>query len=135
MNEPALRALLAEAGLRVTRPRLAVLQALASQAQPVDAMWLHRRLRDHEARIGLGTVYRALRDLERLALASVSATPHGRLRWRLAAPPPSLPALPADASLPGSTAVAALAEQAARLGYHLVPMAHAAGTVLPQETP
>lgn len=123
MNAAALRALFADSALRVTRPRLAVVAALQRQRAPIDAQRLHAELRGADARTSLGTVYRTLRELERLALVDVQVAPHGRLRWRLREAMPPFPALPADASAQGPSPVARLAEQAARLGYRLIPLA------------
>lgn len=51
---------LADAGLRVTRQRLRVLEELAREPHDVTAQELHRRLRASGERIGLATVYRTL---------------------------------------------------------------------------
>jgi Fur family ferric uptake transcriptional regulator len=51
---------LADAGLRVTRQRLRVLEELAREPHDVTAQELHRRLRAGGERIGLATVYRTL---------------------------------------------------------------------------
>jgi Fur family ferric uptake transcriptional regulator len=51
---------LADAGLRVTRQRLRVLEELAREPHDLTAQDLFRRLRDDGEKIGLATVYRTL---------------------------------------------------------------------------
>jgi hypothetical protein len=138
VSESQRRDWLHQVGLRATRPRLAVLQAMQMQAAAVDAMALQRQVLTLAARVSLGTVYRTLREFERLACVEVQVAPHGRLQWRLLplsaatprrfgptaarpSPAPPSPAKPAPASRQDIHAVQRLAEQAARLGYHLVP--------------
>jgi len=58
-----LEAVLRGAGLRLTAPRLAVLQAIAGAADSVTAQELHYRMRSGGARTGLTTVYRTLSAL------------------------------------------------------------------------
>ncbi len=118
------RAWLSGHGLRVTRPRLAVLQALHRHGEPLDAISLHRQIMPLLARVSLGTVYRTLRELEQRDAVQVQVAPHGRLHWQLRsrADTPT-PASPAAASAQSPDAVQALAAQAARLGYRLVPLA------------
>lgn len=59
-RQPRLLERLSDAGLRVTRQRLRVLEELAREPHDVTAQELHRRLREHGERIGLATVYRTL---------------------------------------------------------------------------
>lgn len=54
------RDVLAVAGLRVTRQRLAVLDRLAGSERALTAGAVHRDLRDAGLRVGLTTVYRTL---------------------------------------------------------------------------
>lgn len=56
-------AALARAGLRVTRQRLAVLEALEGRPDSVTAQELHHELRDSGGSAGLATVYRTLASL------------------------------------------------------------------------
>lgn len=148
MSEPLLRAWLRRVGLRATRPRLAVLQAMQAHAEALDAMALHRQVLALSARVSLGTVYRTLRDFERLGCVEVRIAPHGRLQWQLrplaatparrigpARPTPFFPAQPASASRQDLHAVQRLAEQAARLGYHLVPATAPAPAPFVQDSP
>lgn len=58
-----LRASLEAAGLRVTRQRLAVLEALSGRSDAVTAQELHHGLRTDERSPGLATVYRTLTAL------------------------------------------------------------------------
>jgi Fur family ferric uptake transcriptional regulator len=55
-----LSARLTGVGIRPTRQRLRVLEALARESDDATAQALHRRLVDGGERIGLATVYRAL---------------------------------------------------------------------------
>jgi Fur family transcriptional regulator, ferric uptake regulator len=59
-RQPRLFERLADAGLRVTKQRVRVLEELAREPHDVTAQELHRRLRDDGERIGLATVYRTL---------------------------------------------------------------------------
>ena len=58
-----LRALLQQSGVRVTRQRLLVLDALAREPHDATAQQLHERLRGAGRPIGLATVYRTLKSL------------------------------------------------------------------------
>ena len=73
-------------GLAVTAPRRAVLRALLER-DGVDAVELLQHARAHHAGTSVGTVYRFMRELERLGLVRAEAQPHGRLRWHAHAPP------------------------------------------------
>jgi Fur family transcriptional regulator, ferric uptake regulator len=59
-RQPRLLERLSDAGLRVTRQRLRVLEELAREPHDVTAQELHHRLREQGERIGLATVYRTL---------------------------------------------------------------------------
>jgi Fur family ferric uptake transcriptional regulator len=54
---------LERAGLRVTRQRLAVLEALQGRTEAVTAQDLHQELRTQERSPGLATIYRTLSSL------------------------------------------------------------------------
>jgi Fe2+ or Zn2+ uptake regulation protein len=85
MTEPGrLEARCRAAGLRLTAPRRALLDALRRADATVDAVALLQAAQRQHAELRLGTVYRFLRELERLGLAHAEAQPHGRMRWRLA---------------------------------------------------
>jgi Fur family ferric uptake transcriptional regulator len=58
-----LRALLQRSGLRATRQRLLVLDALAGEPHDATAQQIHERLRGAGTPIGLATVYRTLKSL------------------------------------------------------------------------
>ena len=74
-GEGPLAARLHEAGLKASRSRLAVLEALAAEPNDATAQEIHRRLVDSGRRIGLATVYRALAALSGAGV--VDALPHG----------------------------------------------------------
>ena len=61
VRQPRVFERLADAGLRVTKQRVRVLEELAREPHDVTAQELHRRLRDDGERIGLATVYRTRR--------------------------------------------------------------------------
>lgn len=82
-------------GLSITTPRRAVLRTLLEQ-DGMDAVALLQRARTHHAGTSVGTVYRFMRELERLGLAHAKAQAHGRMRWYLGV----APAPAASSSLP-----------------------------------
>ena len=55
-------------GLRLTRPRLAVLEVLAASSEHLKVAEVHRRARRIDSRIGLASVYRTMVLLERLRI-------------------------------------------------------------------
>ncbi len=67
MEEKVLR----DAGLRVTRQRTAVLEALRERTEALSAQDLYMEFRAHGDPIGLSTVYRALESLEEAGLLDV----------------------------------------------------------------
>ena len=75
--------LLAATGLRVTRQRRQVLEALAGERDDATAQQIHARLRRSGERIGLATVYRTLALLSELGVVDVLAHSHGELCYRL----------------------------------------------------
>ena len=110
--------MLAQAGLRATPPRLAIWQVLHEADDEPDAVEVLRRAQSLEPRTSLGTVYRFLRELELLGLASCHAVPHERARWQLGTGPARNGEAPRD-----SASIAAVAKLAAAFGYMLVPTA------------
>ncbi|MFD6437190.1 Fur family transcriptional regulator, partial [Streptomyces venezuelae] len=58
-------------GVRRTRQRDAVLETLGERAEFVSAQELHALLAGSERAVGLTTVYRALRELDRAGLVDV----------------------------------------------------------------
>ena len=60
--------LLRSRGLRATRQRLLVLDELDNSQEHLDAVSLHQRVRTHDNKIGLATVYRTLALLKDLGL-------------------------------------------------------------------
>ncbi len=78
--------LLAEAGLRATPRRLAVLDCLGRAGRPLSAGEVHRRVRPRQP-LDRVTAYRVLEDLGRAGLvARIEAGPRGR-RYHLLNPP------------------------------------------------
>lgn len=73
-------------GLLVTVPRKAILTALLEQEGSFDAVALLQYARMHYPGVSMGTVYRFMRELEKLGLAQARAQAHGRIRWRLSEP-------------------------------------------------
>jgi len=104
---------LAQAGLRATPPRLAIWQVLHEANDEPDAVDLLRRAQSLEPRTSLGTVYRFLREMELLGMATAAPVTHGRARWRLARP--------GEMTVPsGEPVLQAIEKLAAAFGYHLV---------------
>lgn len=74
-------------GLLVTVPRKAILTALLEQEGSCDAVALLQYARMHYPGVSMGTVYRFMRELEKLGFAQARAQAHGRIRWRLCESP------------------------------------------------
>ncbi len=84
-REPASRAYeqaLQRAGLRVTKQRLAVMQALEGRTEAVTAQDLHHEFRAHRGAPGLATVYRTLASLARAGVID-TFTQDGEQAYRL----------------------------------------------------
>jgi Fur family transcriptional regulator, ferric uptake regulator len=77
---------LAEAGVRPTRQRLLVLEALEAEPHDATAQELHARLRKHGERVGLATVYRTLSLLSRKHVVDELSHRVGESCYRLCAP-------------------------------------------------
>lgn len=75
----------APAGLRSTRQRAAVLEALRECDGFVSAQDLHARLAAGAHRVGLSTVYRTLQALASAAEIDAIATTEGEARYRACA--------------------------------------------------
>ncbi len=84
MNEIA--SMLAEAGLRPTRQRTAVAEALARSGRPVTAQALHARLTRSRPGPGLATVYRTVQALAEAGLARTFPAGDGELAYKLCDP-------------------------------------------------
>jgi Fur family transcriptional regulator, ferric uptake regulator len=80
---PEASELLAAKGLRVTRQRRQVLEALAGERDDATAQQIHARLRDRGQAIGLATVYRTLALLGELGVVDSLAHTPGELCYRL----------------------------------------------------
>lgn len=59
----ALQQKLKQAGLRVTRPRLAILSLWAQQSKNLSVKQIYRHLNLQQQQLSLATVYRVVRDL------------------------------------------------------------------------
>jgi Fur family ferric uptake transcriptional regulator len=55
---------LRDAGLRITRPRKAILRLLCSQGDHPDAVEIYRRAKEADASVSLATVYRTMKVLQ-----------------------------------------------------------------------
>jgi Fur family transcriptional regulator, ferric uptake regulator len=78
-----LGAVLASGGLRVTRQRLLVLEALAAEPHDATAQQIHERLRAAGEPIGLATVYRTLGSLSDAGAVDTLAHRRGEACFRL----------------------------------------------------
>ena len=82
MLETAQR-LLTDHGVRPTRQRLAVLEALAAETNDATAQQLHGRLQSRGERIGLATVYRTLALLSERGIVDALMHHAGEACYRL----------------------------------------------------
>lgn len=80
------RAVPAMPGLRPTRQRRAILQAVADEQQPVSAQDLHARLRRAGEPAGLATVYRTLQALADSGVLRTFQTPTGEVAYKVCEP-------------------------------------------------
>lgn len=74
---------LAQRGIRSTRQRVEVLQALASEPNDATAQEIHQSLRASGQRIGLATVYRTLALLSRAGVVDALMHRPGEVCYRL----------------------------------------------------
>ncbi len=79
-------ALLEASGIRVTRARALVLEALAAEPNDATAQEIHFRLRDRGHRVGLATVYRTLAVLGEHGVVDALVHRAGEACYRLCAP-------------------------------------------------
>jgi Fur family ferric uptake transcriptional regulator len=77
--------LLAARGIRSTRQRLLVLEALASEPNDATAQQIHAQLRDQGHRVGLATVYRTLSVLSDNSVVDELTHRPGETCYRLCA--------------------------------------------------
>lgn len=73
--------LLASRGVRLTRPRRAVLNVVAAERQPLSVAEIHARLRCQA--VNLGSVYRMVALLCRLDIMQLAETSRGTQRFEL----------------------------------------------------
>jgi Fur family transcriptional regulator, ferric uptake regulator len=81
-----LTARLTDAGVRPTPQRLLVLETLAAEPHDATAQEIYARLREGRMRVGLATVYRALRVLKGRGLVDELSHRTGESCYRLCAP-------------------------------------------------
>jgi Fur family transcriptional regulator, ferric uptake regulator len=81
-----LTARLTDAGVRPTPHRLLVLETLAAEPHDATAQEIHARLRESENRVGLATVYRALRVLKGRGVVDELSHRTGESCYRLCTP-------------------------------------------------
>ena len=79
-------AVLEEAGLRPTRQRVAIVEAMDESGRPVTAQVLHARLLRPGRGPGLATIYRTLQALERAGSARAFPAGEGELSYKLCDP-------------------------------------------------
>jgi Fur family transcriptional regulator, ferric uptake regulator len=85
-GEPDLVERLTAAGVRPTAQRLLVLETLAAEPHDATAQEIHARLREGRNRVGLATVYRALRVLKGRGVVDELSHRMGESCYRLCAP-------------------------------------------------
>jgi Fe2+ or Zn2+ uptake regulation protein len=68
-------------GVRLTRQRLAIIEALRSTTHHPDAQWVHDQVRTTLPRVSLGTIYRNLDFLRRQGLILQIATKDSAARF------------------------------------------------------
>jgi len=73
-------------GLRPTRQRRAILQAVAAEDRPVSAQDLHAELRRAGESAGLATVYRTLQALADAGVLRTFSTPSGEVAYKVCEP-------------------------------------------------
>jgi Fur family ferric uptake transcriptional regulator len=79
-------AMLAEAGLRATRQRVAIVHAIERTGRPVTAQALHAKLNRPGRGPGLATIYRTLQALERAGFARTFPAGEGESSYKLCHP-------------------------------------------------
>lgn len=79
-------AVLGLAGLRPTRQRRAILEAMEGAGRPVTAQSLHARMQRGRSGPGLATVYRTLQALAQAGLATTFPGGEGEVAYKLCEP-------------------------------------------------
>ena len=79
------RQLLVASGIRPTRQRLLVLEALAAEPNDATAQEIHGRLRERGEQVGLATVYRTLAVLSEYAIVDALMHRQGEACYRFCA--------------------------------------------------
>jgi Fur family ferric uptake transcriptional regulator len=78
--------MLADAGLRATRQRTAIVRAMEREGRPVTAQSLHARLAKPRKGPGLATIYRTLQALAQAGFARTFPAGEGELSYKLCDP-------------------------------------------------
>lgn len=78
-----LKQILKQANLRLTKPRLAILEVLQQQTKPDHAQGIHQKLEAKNISIDLATVYRNIESLQKIDLVKTINFEDGRLRYEL----------------------------------------------------
>jgi Fur family ferric uptake transcriptional regulator len=78
--------MLADAGLRATRQRTAIIRAMEREGRPVTAQSLHARLAKPGKGPGLATIYRTLQALAQAGFARTFPAGEGELSYKLCDP-------------------------------------------------
>jgi len=82
----AVQAMLADAGIRATRQRTAIVRAMEREGRPVTAQSLHARLAKPGNGPGLATIYRTLQALAQAGSARTFPAGEGELSYKLCDP-------------------------------------------------
>lgn len=80
------QAMLADAGLRATRQRTAIVRAMEREGRPVTAQSLHARLARAGRGPGLATIYRTLQALVQAGFARTFPAGEGEISYKLCDP-------------------------------------------------
>jgi Fur family ferric uptake transcriptional regulator len=80
------QAILADAGLRATRQRTAIVRAMEREGRPVTAQSLHARLARAGRGPGLATIYRTLQALVQAGFARTFPAGEGEISYKLCDP-------------------------------------------------
>ncbi len=78
--------MLADAGLRATRQRTAIVRAMEREGRPVTAQSLHARLARAGRGPGLATIYRTLQALVQAGFARTFPAGEGEISYKLCDP-------------------------------------------------
>ena len=80
------QAMLADAGLRATRQRSAIVRAMQREGRPITAQSLHARLARSGNGPGLATIYRTLQAIAQAGYARTFPAGEGEISYKLCDP-------------------------------------------------